>query len=364
MGSCCGGDADLLAEVGRRATARTLGPWATSPLDHRVENMTTRAIERRCGRLPDGRSWSVVVKTLQPASAHPGFAEIPEEFHAQVLEDLHWLDEPRVYRSALGAMLPAPLRIPVVAAIVEDGAEVSIWMEDVDDVTPWDVARYRRTAEALGALAGRWTGEEAAAHGLGRRDIGRIFFGKVLHHDLPAQADDGFWSDAVLAELVDADHRRDLLRLADAVPALLAAAGPLPLGVCHGDATPDNFREPGDGAIVALDWSYGHVGHVGADLGQLLAGRFESGAAADDDVEVLAATILDGYLEGAARVGRAADPDAVHLAFALHLALRSAFSALHLAHRAGLGDEERRQLLGPRARLGRFAIDLALRQLG
>jgi len=341
------------------------GPWTSAPLEHRVENMTTRSLERRRGAQPDGTPWSVVVKTLQPASAHPAFAEIPEEFQTQVLEDLHWLDEPRVYGSGLGDALPPPLRMPVVRSIVEDGPDaVSIWMEDVDDVTPWDLDRHRRTAEALGALCGRWTGEEAtAAFGLHGRDIGNLYFGKVLHHDLLVQGDDAFWADPVLAEVVDADHRRDLLRLADAVPTLLASVDDAPLGICHGDATPDNFREPGDGSIVALDWSYGHVGHVGSDLGQLLAGRFESGAGRDDDAETVAAAILDGNLEGLARVGREVDPGAVRRSFALHLAVRSAFSGLLLEHREGLTDDERRLLLEPRARLGRFAIDLALSQV-
>jgi len=343
----------------------TVEAWAATPLDHRLENMTTRDLVRHRGRWPDGRPGSVVAKTLQPASAHPAFDGIPAPFRAEVLADLHWLGEPDVYRCGLGAALPAPLRMPEVLAITDDGPDAcTIWMEDVDDVTPWDLDRHRRTAEALGALCGRWTGEEAtAAFGLHGRDIGNLYFGKVLHHDLLVQGDDAFWADPVLAEVVDADHRRDLLRLADAVPTLLASVDDAPLGICHGDATPDNFREPGDGSIVALDWSYGHVGHVGSDLGQLLAGRFESGAGRDDDAETVAAAILDGNLEGLARVGREVDPGAVRRSFALHLAVRSAFSGLLLEHRDGLTDDERRLLLEPRARLGRFAIDLALSQV-
>lgn len=337
-------------------------PWTSTPLDHRLENMTTHRLERRRGDLPDGTSWSLVVKTLQPASAHPAFASIPEAFHDQVLEDLDWRDEPHLYRSGLGAALPPPLRMPDVHAVIEEGpALVSIWMEDVEDRTPWDLARYRRTAEALGALGGRWSGEQAAAtFGLDGRDIGRLFSGKVLNHDLPLQADDAFWTDPAVADRVDAHHRRDLGHLAELVPNLLGAIAAAPSGVCHGDASPDNFREPGDGTVVALDWSYGHVGAVGTDLAQLVAGRFESGAAGGEDVEVVASTVFDGYLEGLDRVGRAIDPAQVRLAFALQLAVRSAFSALLLDHREDLGDEGRCQLLEPRARLGRFAIDQAL----
>ncbi|MFP5578137.1 MAG: hypothetical protein ACLGIZ_07840 [Acidimicrobiia bacterium] len=342
------------------------GPWVASPLDHRVENMTTARLERRSGPLADGTPWSVVVKTLQPASAHWSFAEIPSEFHAEVLEDLDWRAEPHVYRSGLGAALPPPMRMPEVHAIVEDGPGlVSIWMEDVDDVGPWDLARHGRTAAALGALGGRWTGEQAAdAFGLGGRDIGNLFCGKVLNHDLPMQADDAFWDDPVVAETVDEHHRRDLGRLADAIPGLLAAARAAATGVCHGDASPDNFREPGDGTIVALDWSYGHVGVLGSDLAQLLAGRFASGAAGDADPEPVADTVFEGYLDGLDRAGRSVDAAQVRLGFALHLAVRFAFCALPLEHHDGLDDEDRRRVLTPRARLARFAIDQALALAG
>lgn len=357
--------ADLRAEIAQLASGEVssvLGGWTSTPLDHPVENMTTHRLERRWGVLPDGTAWSVVVKALQPASSHPAFAGIPEAFHPEVLEDLDWWGEPRVYRSGLGPALPPPLRMPEVFAIVEEGSGlVSIWMEDVADTTPWDLDRYRRTATALGALAGRWTGAEAtSAFGLRGRDIGRLFFGKVRNHDLALQSDDAFWDEPVVAGLVDRHHRRDLGRLAEAVPRLLSAGAVAPTGVCHGDASPDNFREAGDGGIVAIDWSYGHAGGIGTDLAQLVAGRFESGAAGDEDVEVTAATVLEGFVEGLDRVGRIVDPAAVRLGFALHLAVRSAFSALHLDHQEGLSDEERRAVLQPRARLARFAIDQAL----
>lgn len=359
--------AGIRGQIARLAAgAPGLGPWVASPLDHRVENMTTARLERRTGALADGTPWSVVVKTLQPASAHWSFDEIPAEFHAEVLEDLDWRAEPHVYRSGLGAALPPPMRMPEIHAIVEDGPGlVSIWMEDVDDLGPWDLPRYRRTAAALGAMGGRWTGEQASgAFGLGQRDIGRLFFGKVRNHELPAQADDAFWTDPAVADTVDEHHRRDLVRLADVVPALLAAAGRAATGVCHGDATPDNFREPGDGAIVALDWSYGHVGGLGCDLAQLLAGRFASGSAGEADPEPVAATVVEGYLEGLDRVGRSVDPADVRLGFTVHLAVRSAFSALPLDHLGPVDEEQRRRILGPRARLARYAIDQGLRIAG
>lgn len=337
--------------------------WSMAPLTHRVENMTTASLDRVHGVMDDGSTWSVVAKTLQPASASPVFAFIPAEHHEEVLEELRWLNEPDVYRSDLGAHLPAPLRMPAIHGIEDQGTDrVTIWMEDVDDVAPWDLARYRRTAEALGALGGQWCGGNAEQQfDLRPRDIAKLFFGKIAHHDMPLQAADQFWASPEIAVVADNEHRHDLLELAAAIPALLERLTLVPKGVCHGDATPDNFREPAVGDIVALDWSYAHVGELGSDLSQLFVGRFESGAASIDDVEPIARTVFDGYCAGLARTGAEVDPTLIETAWAVHLAIRSVFSALILDHRPDLGEDERHDILQRRARVARFGIDLALR---
>jgi hypothetical protein len=341
----------------------TVASWSVAPLAHRVENLTTASLDRVRGVMDDGSTWSVVAKTLQPASASPMFAFIPAEHHAQVLDDLRWLNEPDVYRCELGAQLPVPLRMPAIHDIeVRDPDRVTIWMDDVDDVAPWDLARYRRTAEALGALGGRWRGADAEARfDLRPRDIAKLFFGKIVHHDMPLQAADQFWDAPEITAVVDSEHRRDLVELADVIPGLLARLAHVPRGVCHGDATPDNFREPVVGDIVALDWSYAHVGELGSDLGQLFVGRFESGAASIDDIEPIARTVFDGYCAGLRRSGAEVDRTLVETAWAVHLAIRSVFSALVLDHRPDLGQAERLDLLHRRARVARFGIDLALR---
>jgi hypothetical protein len=335
---------------------------ACEPLAHRVENMTTARLDRVQLTLDDNTTLTLVAKTLRPASAAPAFDSIPPEHHQQVLEDLHWLVEPDVYRSALGPSLPEPMRMPTVY-LVDDTADgvVTIWMDEIADVTPWSLDRYRRTATALGALAGRWTGTEAAsAFGLHERRIERLFFGKVTFLDLPLQADDSFWADPHVRSAVDDRHRTDLARLAEAIPGLLAQLGNLPSGVCHGDATPDNFREPADGTVVALDWSYGHTGQIGSDLAQLLVGRFETGAADIDDILAIAATIVDGFVDGLTAEGSTATLDDIRAAFATHLAVRSVFSALVLDHRPDLAGDARAELLRRRAAVARFGIDLAL----
>ena len=332
--------------------------WPRTPLEHRVANMTTRSLERATGTLPDGTAASVIVKTLQPASASPIFQSIPPQFQDDVLRELHWLDEPRVYRSGLAEAMPRGLRMPTVHAVDDEEPErITMWLEDVDDVTPWDIDRYGRTAAALGRLGARWPSESAIDRlGMTRRSIAGLFFGKVLNNDLAIQSNDAFWSNPIVADVVDGHFRSDLFRLAELMPAMIASLDTLPRGMCHGDAAPDNLREPGDGSIVAIDWSYGSVGELGSDLGQLLVGRFDEGEE-HLDTHAIAAAILEGYLEG---VGDASARGSVERAFAAHLATRAVFAAL-LLDRPDLDAAEQTPIMARRAHVARFGLDLALR---
>ena len=358
-----------LAEALQAATGRdrvTVADHAATPAGHRVENMTTDSLTRHHGALADGTPFRLFAKVLHPASSSPAWDQIPEPFRPLVLEDLHWLDEPRVMGGGLAADLPAGLRMPALWHIQhDDRAElVTLWLEEVDDTTQWDLGRYCRTASRLGALHARWPEQRARAEaGLGRRDLTRLLEGKVAHHDLPIQSDDADWDRPEIVAAVDRHHRDDLHRLAGAAPVLLQHAARLPHGAAHGDATPANFLEPDDGTIVAIDWSYGSIAPPGADLGQLLIGRFESGDEDPSAVPAIASAIVDAYVTGAADDGLPLDPDAVELGFATHLAVRSVFSALVVDHRPDLDDAARAELTARRARAARFGLDLAFRVL-
>ena len=360
-------DDEVLAAVARAATGRpdaVPGPWRAAPSAHRVANMTTHGLHEVTGELVDGTPWSAFVKVLHPASASPLFSFVPAEHHAAVLEDLHWLDEPRLYRCGLAQAMPEGVRMPVLLHVTEEEERITLWLEQVADLGPWDVDRYHRSAAALGRLGGRWPELRARADlGLERRPLERLWFGKIVHHDLVVQSQPGFWDAPHVVSVVDGDHRADLARLADAVPDLLARLARLPHGLAHGDATPDNLREPGDGTIVAIDWSYGSSAALGSDLGQLLAGRVESGAMDPPDLPEVGRAVVDGYLEGLAREGCPANRAAVEEAFATNLAVRSVFSALVLEHREDLCPSARQDLLARRAALGRYGIDLAERVL-
>ncbi len=359
-------DQEQLTAVVRRVTGRPDAQLATvrvRPASHRVENYTTQALTHVWGTLSDGTPWRVFAKTLRPAWHAPQWELIPPQFHEQVRRTLNWQDEPRVYASPLARDLPPGVRFPHVFAVDHGEERITLWLEDVDDTGPWDTARYLRTARRLGRLAGRWPEHRVVDElGLGRRPHVQTLFSKVTHADLPALADDALWQTPALqaATARHGDLRGDLDRLAAVAPTLVEAYENLPHALAHGDATPDNLHEPTPGDTVAIDLSYVGPGALGSDLGQLLVGRFESGAATEHDLDAIRTTLLPAYLDGLADEGLDVDPDLVEAGWAIALAIRSVFTALLVDHRPDRDPAAHNELLARRALTCRFGLDLAL----
>ena len=354
-------DRDALTAVVQRASGSTaeLRRARCEPLVENPENMTTASLLRYSGELADGTPWSVVAKTLRPASQSPLWSLVPEEFRAMVLNDLHWHDEPRLYELGLDAHLPEGIRVPRIWRIDRADDAITLWMEDVDDHPTWDSDRYHRSAVALGRMAGRWPEDRAVADlALTRRSMHNLFFGKITNLDLKALAEDSFWSAAPVSELNDHSLRGDLATLARRMPALLDHALTLPHGMAHGDAAPANLLDPGDGDIVAVDWSYGASAPMGSDLSQLFAGRYDSGDASPDDIGGLIRTIVDGFCEGLDAEGSGVTRQQVEAAFAIHLGVRTVFSALIVQGGEDMTAAELERLLGVRSALARAGRDL------
>lgn len=353
---------ELPPEVVRRATGfneADLGAFQGEVLVENPENMTTAALRRYRGNLADGTGWSVVAKTLQPASRSPLWDLVPDEFRADVLRNLDWHGEPRLYELGLDAHLPEGLRAPAVYLVDHDEDAITIWMEDVADHGSWTTERYRRAALALGRMAGRWPEARAARElGLRRRNLHNLFFGKITNLDLQILAEDAFWESPPICELPDADLRADLFALAERMPALLDLAEELPHAMAHGDAAPANLLDPGDGDLVPIDWSYGSLAPVGSDLSQLLAGRFDCGDAAPGELGVVVPAIVDAFCEGLALERFPVQRSLVDAAFAIHLGVRTVFSLLIVEARGRLDPEETARLLRPRAALARAGLNL------
>lgn len=358
---------DGLLQAARRATGRPdarVVDTRERPAAHRVENMTTEALRIVDADLADGTTVSLFAKVLHHVSRSPGWHFVPEPFRPQVERELDWLDEPRVFRSGLAERMPAGVRLPALYHVEEDPAEqtITLWMELVDDDPIWNRDRYTRSAAALAALAGHWPEAALSADlGLARRPIDGLFFGKIVNHDLPILATEAHWERPEVAAVAAADPalRGDIAALADRVPDMLARLHGLEHPLAHGDATPDNIREPGDGTVVLIDWSYAGGAPLGSDLSQLVAGRVERGAPGTPPPAEIAPVVVDAFLAALDAAGVQHHPGDVRFAFATHLAVRSVFSAVNVDHRPDLCDGDLAELVARRAELARFGIDLA-----
>ncbi len=297
-----------MIDVVRLATRRPdaeLGRWSRRPVGHRVDNMTTHSLDRYTGTLTDGTTWSLIAKTLHPASESPYFEMIPEEHREPTLVALNWRDEPRMYRCGIGDHCQVTCRCH---------ASTPSTSRPIGSESGWTRSSTPTRGIRPATTAPRWRSVASVAHGRRRTpssgsasataSIGDLFFGKIVNFDLPMQADDQFWRDPAVADAVDDRFRRDLFDLAERMPAMIARLDDVPRGVCHGDATPHNFLEPGDGTVVAVDWAYCNVDSVASDLGQLLAGRFESGSDDAGELDTIATRGLRRVSGGSCRRGR------------------------------------------------------------
>lgn len=354
-----------LTEVVRRATGRDgarIASVETRPAAHRVENMTTAGLTHVSGTLTDGTPWRLFAKTLRPAWRSPMWNDIPPVFHEQVKRTLDWHDEPRIYRGPLVDDLPDGLRLPRLYGLDETEERITLWLEEVDDAGPWNMARYERSARRLGRLAGRWPEARAVEQlGVRRHPLPQLFHGKVRHADIPALAEDPMWEEPALRAACarHGDLRADLDRLAEVAPALAAVSEELPHALAHGDAAPANLHEPGSGEVVAIDLGMMQNAAVGSDLGQLFVGRFDAGLATEAELAAIAAVVLPAFCAGLADEGQDIDPELVKAGWAISMAVRSVFS-LPVVHRPDLDEAARGELLTRRAAACRFGIDLAL----
>ena len=317
------------------ALARTVRPgprfrWRRGTWSQRVlpANLTTQALARLRGTLEDGTAWSVFVKVLQPASDSPSWAEIPEVFHQQVLEDLDWQDEPRAYRCGLADVLPDGLRMPTLMGIDEGPSTVTLYLEEVAD--PWRLGRRPLQMHGLPARApGR-----PVVRGRGRSGL----LGAtptdgpaLLRQDHPLRPG----PDGGRCVLGRTRRRRRRRRPPSARPGPLGPshagaarrARDLSAWMAHGDAAPDNLLEPGD-SVVAIDWSYASLAPLGSDLGQVVAGRVGDRDRTGNEWRELIATVGHAFAEGLADEGVTAEVGGVERALAVDMATRFVFSAL------------------------------------
>ena len=360
---------DLVQDAGRvAAVAAAAGVdgavvHASEPVPGELTNMTTQDLVRVRLRCTTG-SASVILKVARSPRHSPLWDDIPDAYHEEVLRELPWRTEADVYRSPLGGLLPAGLRLPALYAVDElEDDRLALWIEDVEERRgPWARRDYVTAARGLGRMAGRLpAGGVPAEVPVGPRDLGPYFFGRVTQGTLPLLFDDATWSHPLIAPAVDERLRDDLERLAALAPSLLAGVAGLPRTLSHGDACPQNLLRPVREAdtVVAIDWTFAGITSVGMDAGQLLAGHAESGDLDPAELPDLLRAIVAAYAAGLVDEGARVELDDVWFGVAANLVIRSAFTALPIEMLDRPPDNPER-FFARRAGYARFLVDLGL----
>lgn len=359
----------VLAQAVGQALSRpnaSVAEWHIGPALPAPTFPLTASLVRLAGTARDGQhtlDWALFVKTIQSFAHAPILQAVPPEMRDQVVRSFPWRTEAEVYSSELPGVLPAGLRMPVVHVIEELGDDrIRLWMEDVTvTAATWDLDRYARAARLLGRLAGRFPEGHLPAGVPARVEVPRVYFeGRIVNDVLPRLRDDALWAEPHIAETVDASLREDLMALAAEGPAILDALDAIPRYFAHGDACPQNLLiDPDDRAnLVAVDWGLAGLRPVGSDLGQLLAGRAESGELDPTQLSAIDEAIVPAYLEGLREEGGVATEAETRFGYVGSMLLRSAFTALPRELLAVPRPADLRELFARRAGYARFLVDL------
>ncbi len=362
-----------LTAVARAVTGRArteLRCWWVEPVNYEIGTGSTAGLLRVRGVVADGnRPWSVFVKLLQSYRHTELLATVPaplrDRTQAMLVADRSWRTEADLYLSDLDDLLPAGLRLPVRYRIDGLGEDrVAEWLEDVRTVAPdWDLPRFARAARLLGRLAVRLTRTDRLPESVSRvagEVLRQQYFGQELTA-LPALLGDAIWTHPLLATDAGRRLRADLHRLADRVPTILDALDGLPQTLMHGDASPQNLLVPAAApdSFVAIDWSLIGLVAVGYDLSQLMIGLTHAGRRGVETLPAVHDAVLPAYVAGLADEGMRVHADVVRFGFHAALVVRSAFSALPLAHLAASSIPDA-SVVTARVQLTRHLVDLGL----
>ena len=312
-----------------------------------------------------GEGWSVFVKVVRSFRHWPRWAALPHDARAILGDASVWRHEVDLYRSGLGAVLPAGLRLPVLHGVVDLGDDrMMLVLEDVDvDPSPWNWERYARAARLLGQLHVRMT----ATDGLPRRSTERsaelvsiMYTSRLLPVALPALRAEATWRHPLLAGATKL--RSDLAELAVRLPALVDVAARLPQLYAHGDASPHNLLVPEEApdTFVVIDWAMASLAAAGDDLGQLLIGHAHDGVLAAADLPALHDLLVRAYVEGLADENYRLDEEVVRAGMDAGLSVRSAFTALPLERLDEPITDDLRSMFAERIELTRYLVDLGL----
>lgn len=309
-----------------------VGEWTAVPLGRgRGDATTSLGVVRVSGTAQVGgkpAAWSQIRKVFVPAPDVAGLDMGRSAGHWN-----YWRREPELMASGHLTRLPSGVAAPI-AYVVDDGAAaVTVWMEDLGDLTApeWTPQELDRVAHGLGRLGGWFAGRPPAEAWLSTDLLGQWV------RDLPGMTVPLLgpgapgWGHPVARSVFANGPAGPVARLIEQAPSQLAAVAAPPRTFCHRDPGLDNLllrSHPEE--IVLFDWALAGTGPVGEDLGVLFASVARHTAG---EPMAVCRRLFDHYLVGIGSAGATAiDGTAVWRAAVATAALRECiFAAFHIA---------------------------------
>jgi hypothetical protein len=330
---------DALTDVVRRALGRAAAEvvdWQAHPVYGGVGSLLgTRWIARVTGVARDGTEaapWSVILKTVRGPA--PGAAEA--RTLGNPTHSAYWKREALTYQSGLVDALPDGFAAPRCFGVIEDAAEVRIWMEDLGDTgrLAWPVSRFALAARHLGRFGGRFLAQRTVPDHpwlLRALERERADRNAPFWDGLDQVRDQPLFRRGWPGDLADRS-----LRLFEARHALLAVLDRLPQTLQHGDAgrrnlldrgrrrhAPGNVAATGDPETVAIDWAFTGIGPVGQELAPLVvSSALWLAEVSLADLPSLDRACFAAYIAGLREAGWREDAALARLGYAATCALR------------------------------------------
>ena len=302
--------------------------WQSEPIAYAGIGAESRGLFRLSGAALVAEKqcpWEATLKVFKPLP--DGSTLLPSSDH-------YWKRESLAYTSGILDTLPEGLAAPrcYEAEDMPDGS-LWLWLESVQSLVspPWPLSRFRLAAYHLGMFNGQYlVGMPLTAHEWLSKGMTRIwaqenaYTVELIRQEAP-------WETAPLRQAFPQPARMRLLRLWEERDVYYRALASLPQTLCHHDAGHRNLfairNEAGADQTLLLDWELVGWGAIGEELGNLFAPALINFEVRFEQAEELAATIVDGYVEGLHAVGWQGDVRMIRLGFAILAIFRWGFAA-------------------------------------
>lgn len=346
------------------------GRTLESVLGHRIEGDVTLSTEPYHFGSPAtgglvrvyGDGWSAFVKVLHHLRHWPLLPTLPPEAAAEMLDEFPWSEEVELWNPMRMSRMPEGLRVPHLYDVVDLGDDrVAVWTELVDALgEDWALEDFDRAGRLLGHYNARLADAAVVDACPLPADFAMEKWAAVgLLRGLGPLQDDALWRHPWLAP-----HfllRARMLDAAGRVRDVLDRLRPLPHGMPHGDASPQNLlRSRESGELVMIDISFQAPSPLGSDLAQLVVGLAHAGVLAADQLPDVERTVLDAYAEGVVDCGVELNETDLRTSYAGTLLLRSGLTSLPYEW---LDDPAQEDAFASRVELTRFIMDSADRLL-